>query len=367
MAAFGQRWRGSRRPNLPPHVGRRVACNTVDKGRVAPAHLGVAKGWPPDGEVYDPIGKGAKAPPASLDDFSSSSGYNLWGVGRWPRNLPRPAGAARPFKLIEAGFFNFFQSLGKQVAYSGGVMVLLSGSDARAPAQTKRVTLLVSGASYSPNVFEVTHLVFERDADATSPLLDLPCKVAIADRHCLVNTTFRSVATSTSEELIQALVSEMVEVQLHHAIYRVVSQDGTLRWSSIDSVEEVGVLWSAGQALPLLAAGAQERRPSSSARAVRMLDTLMDSDPFGPEHMGANGRLGKSTSKARAKAKSRTGASGLDQSLRLFGIARRSQLGLCIRDICSKIASLHVVCKTQSALGSQVACFAHEQSTCAMA
>ena len=114
-----------------------------------------------------------------------------------------------------------------------------------------RSVCLLTGTCYNPQVWDATCLEFEQVGDEASEQLTLPCHVKIATRPCLANASFTAIGTQTSDEWISNLVEKLGAMQLHKVVYEVICPDGTLLWSRITALEDMGELWAPGMATRL--------------------------------------------------------------------------------------------------------------------
>lgn len=257
--------------------------------------------WPSDavvagGEAH----QGMAADGTSAPDFAASSNFNLWGVGRWARNVARSPSDAHQRECIEKGFFSFLDHLGRAAVEAGDIMVIADGPSLNHPAQHDRLVALITGITHSPKVFDVTMLRFKRDEDKHAPILDLPCEVIIGTRACRVSDHFQSVDINTSCELIDRMVRSMSSVRLWHPKYTVIAEDGSLNLSKISALSEVGVLWELGQKKPFRFGGATQRsggggRAHAAAVAARIAATLRTGDPFDENALGNLAQTNAST------------------------------------------------------------------------
>lgn len=197
----------------------------------------VDHGWPSDKDLQKRV-MDYKVPLCEVTDFGATSGFDLFGIGRWPRNVDRSTVNAQQFDLCDRGIFNVLeQRLGKQAADSGEVMLIVSGPSLVLSGRTERCVCLVSGTCYSPKVWGTNWLEFEDEALSTSAELNLPCWVRIGVRRCLVANASEAIDLRTSDEFIKALTSQMAWMTIHIARYEVAPKEGGLFWSRIDSIE----------------------------------------------------------------------------------------------------------------------------------
>lgn len=171
-------------------------------------------------------------------DFERSSNYNVWGIGRWPRNINREQVDRLQFDICEKGLFNILEHrLGKRLADSGEVMLMISGSSTVVPGRKERSLCFVSGTCYSPKVWDATMVQFESEADAHVEEMVFPCWVRICTRECLVSKHFMVTDTRTSDEFIFGLTQHMSDMMAYLVNYEVVVREGSMLWSRIGSVE----------------------------------------------------------------------------------------------------------------------------------
>lgn len=195
------------------------------------------RGWPSDQDLLN-LGSELKVACDEGDDFSATAGYNLWGIGRLPRNVDRNMVDRVQFNLCEKGLFNVLETrIGKEVADSGRAMLMITGPSLAQPGRKERSMCLVSGTCYSPKVWDATCLQFESKDMATAPELQLPCWVRVGVRECLVSNRFMAIDMRTSDEFILDLTQRMLSMEVHLVNYTVAEREGTLLWSRVDSVE----------------------------------------------------------------------------------------------------------------------------------
>lgn len=238
------------------------------------------EGWPKELELADL--SGATFRPGATDpvDFAPSSAYNLWGVGRWPRNVMRTPQNTHRFNLIEKGFFAMFEDLGREAIDSGEVMLVVDGPSVHEAGQRHRSLALVTGVCYNPKVFEVTTLRFDNGANVSVGELTLPCDVMVADRRCRVPSRHHCLDCQTSDEFIERLCNDMSELHLSKAEYKVIEKDGSNRWSRITAISPVGCLWMFGQKAPLFAGRARASGRQVARASERLLHSMLAGDPF---------------------------------------------------------------------------------------
>lgn len=209
------------------------------------------EGWPKDEDVNDKSMAEVRVEADTGVDFEMCSGYNLWGIGRQARNVDRSrTRCPGAFPVIEKGLFNFIAMLGREAADAGGIMLMVAGPSLEEGHFFRSVCLL-TGTCYNPQVWDATCLEFEQVGDEASEQLTLPCHVKIATRPCLANASFTAIGTQTSDEWISNLVEKLGAMQLHKVVYEVICPDGTLLWSRITALEDMGELWAPGMTTPL--------------------------------------------------------------------------------------------------------------------
>lgn len=237
-------------------------------------------GWPSDAEVFDPnSGKAPSPSTTSPSNWVDLSGTNLWSIGARPHNVSNhQKPCEHQFRFVERGLTTVLQNVGKAVVDKGEVLLLVSCPRLHQPGGYLRIAFFVSGFCYSPLVFEVARCRFEDPSHAIAPELPLPSLCEIRSRPCRITSAFDCIDLQTSDALILDLVLSMATMRLSIAQYTVVDRAGTLLWSRVIGLEDVGCLWEPGQAQHLGAAEASRRNRQSAAQ--NLLQKLAQGDPL---------------------------------------------------------------------------------------
>ena len=224
----------------------------------------------------------------------AASGFNLYGCPRLPRNVCRAGiGNAAQHDAIDRSISNFVDLLGKEVADSGHVMIMVEGWGASAsPTEEdgddrfQRYVVLLTGTCYNPRVSDWTLCKFDRVVDATSDVLELPCDVQIDEAPCRVTGEPLRIRSMTSSEVVSMITAQanLVRASLWEVEYTVLEPElGGLLNLRIDSRRLKGPLWQAGVEGPGIL---PPRKPGPSIR-------LRTGDPFdvaGRRRASATGR-----------------------------------------------------------------------------
>jgi hypothetical protein len=276
-------------------------------------------GWPSTEQVYDAELNEVRVPANRSINFGDFSGYNLWGIGRQARNIDRDS-VPNPmqFDLIEKGLMNYLGHLGHAASEAGDVMLVIQGVSTESPEQHHRFACLISGTTWNPKVCDVTVLDFAANvADETQEILTLPCDVRVATRKCLVCPKYEAILTLTSDEWILILVRALGRMQLYRATYEVICPDGTLMWSRIAALEEVGTLWCAEMRKPLSFAGGggghdEHEQQQKLLRKMNKGDPLSDAAARqrATTRPRATGQRGRGAGRGRGGGRGRAGAHG---------------------------------------------------------
>lgn len=249
-----------------------------------------SNGWPSDAQVTDASSAESRAPHGEPIDLTACAALDIFGLGRAARNVQRGDDKAR-FEQVERGFFVWIEQLGRKLADRGDVLLLVQGPSTADPARQCRKLCVLSGITYNPKVFEVCHMKFQEGCPHDEVELALPVKAVLACRPCRVRASTEAFAISTSDEFIAELFRDMTTLTLYKPSYRCILQEGTNKWVEIDSLEQVGVLWSpAGRGL----LGMQRLPRQRTGDAERLLQSLRSDNPFADnlQAKGARGRRG---------------------------------------------------------------------------
>ena len=240
----------------------------------------IEEGWPDDKEVYDTDCIECKVAADWPESFDEAAPYQLWGIGREARNIDRQTlPDRRKFELIEAGLTNFLGHVGKDVADSGELLLMIEGAPASPDSPTKRFLAFVSGTCYSPKVFDCVMCDFRRMGDAADDVLELPFDGRIRHRTCKIGEAFTTVDFQTSDEFILALSTRLASMSLASLQHDIVSTiDGSLLWFQVHTIDRIGTLWMDGLRHPLLHSVLADKRRVSMDMA--RLSKLRTSDPF---------------------------------------------------------------------------------------
>ena len=155
-------------------------------------------------EVADTSGEQVFIASDDSIDYHDYSNINLFGIGRWARNVSRSlVDNVREFDFLEMGLHNYLVHVGKEKADEGDLMLCVEGDGCVFGGPRKRRCMFfVTGVCYCPKVFDVTRLSFEFEEHAISDGLELPFRNYISTRPCRVTNRFDAIADSTSDELI---------------------------------------------------------------------------------------------------------------------------------------------------------------------
>lgn len=142
-------------------------------------------------------------------------------------------------------------------ADSGEVMLTVNGTPRDGSIGIRRLVVIVAGTTWSPVVYEVTKCKFSNADDERAVQLALPFDVCI----CHTGSKVAEIAFETSAEFVMRLEANFAIMNLASLTYKVVlGQGGSLLWSKVVQVDEVGSLWSEAQRFPLLQAELAEKR-----------------------------------------------------------------------------------------------------------
>ena len=219
-------------------------------------------------------------------DFEWSKDEKIFAIGRQPKNIdPARLRDVPLHQFIEKGFMNFIEYVGKDVADTGEVLILVEGVPLRAHASSRfertREVALITGTIYSPKVCDFTVTYFDDVNCKFSRVLELPSDVKIRERDNRVAPAFKEMASRTSDEFIVTITETMTSARLYVAKYDIPFEselDEPLMWSRIASLDEIGSLFEPGQKLPLLAAELTERRRVKAQ--MKRYQKLAAADPF---------------------------------------------------------------------------------------
>ena len=186
------------------------------------AHL-LEQGWPKASEVDDVADDQVNVPADTTIDFDAPEvlSFNLWGVGRWARNVDRqPIAPEQVWYTIEKGIHNYFVHVGKSVADSGNLMLMVEGSSkTSATYEVCRSVVLITGTIYIPHIFDVTQNTFVDLAHAKADPLPLPCDVTVLERLCRVTNRFQCIDDQSSDEWIADLIKDFSSMSLFRMSY----------------------------------------------------------------------------------------------------------------------------------------------------
>lgn len=129
-------------------------------------------------------------------------------------------------------------------ADSGEVMLTVNGTPRDGSIGIRRLVVIVAGTTWSPVVYEVTKCKFSNADDERAVQLALPFDVCI----CHTGSKVAEIAFETSAEFVMRLEANFAIMNLASLTYKVVlGQGGSLLWSKVVQVDEVGSLWSEAQ------------------------------------------------------------------------------------------------------------------------
>ena len=234
------------------------------------------EGWPTQAEIDDVSMEETRVPPNNLIAFDESEEFNLWGSGRAARNVDRQSyDLPLQFEIIEKSVWRYMESLGKERAESGDVMLLVEGTSLGDPDRQFRSVVQVSGITWKPTVFDVTLNDFLQESDVSSAELGFPCEVVIPQRPCKVTPNFICLDGSTSDDWIKHLVHSMRDIQLSEVKYIVLNRDGSVLASRLLEKTVVGMIWEAGMTSPLSFRSPTQRSGPSSRAVARLGEALI--------------------------------------------------------------------------------------------
>lgn len=277
-----------------------------------------AHGWPKKEELADTGASANYVGPNLVTPFENYKAVNMFANTMWARNVPRwTVRDGRQFDFTETGVHNYMTSLGRDIADSGEILIMITGTPyPGAPAGPRNFLALISGMCYSPTVFDVCQCVFEDDAlkDALPAPDSFYC--VVDRRPCKVSPLFESMALETSDDWIHVLTQALAEMHLWHLTYTIPPEDVGLWRSHVTAIHDVGPLWFPEMATPLMqAVRARGKRVSAS--------DCNGSDPLAPQpkrRVAPRGR-GRGGGRGRPRGRGR-------------GAAERSELGgLCDEEV----------------------------------
>jgi hypothetical protein len=227
-------------------------------------------GWPAWSRVHDSECMESSVESDTSIDFHAYSGTEVHGCGRWPRNIPRArVPNVRMHHFIECGVHNYLKSLGDEAVQGDIMLAIEGGTKLGARSRRMRRAFIVSGIIFSPCIFDVTCQHFVDPENITRESILPLAEVKIASRQCRISPLFKALDMATSDELILDLVNELENATLCRYTYTI-KDDGTLLVSTVDSVENVGVVWNAAMQKPFM----NEVRAPKSKEDVDMSDPL---------------------------------------------------------------------------------------------
>lgn len=156
-------------------------------------------------------------------------------------------------------------------------MLLIEGKVIGEVGRVGRRLFIVTGACWSPKVFEIANCKLGDDSHESVVSLPLPCKCVMVTRHNRVSDRFDCLDHQTSDELVLDLVNTFYEMRVFVVDYTVLDEGGSLLWSENTSVADKGVLWQAGMRAPL---GAANAAPKRRASAQALVGRMLSGDPF---------------------------------------------------------------------------------------
>lgn len=220
--------------------------------------------------------------------------YDLWGIHRQARNVdPSTTTSPQKYALVEQGLHRLLESLPRVVADSAEVMFMIEGQCETDAQSIRRSVGLFTGTSYNPKVFDVTINEFVDEAVAHSSPLVLPFLVRLSTRAHRVSDHFSCVDCQTGAEYAAFLERSFGIMRLFRLTYEVMTEiDGSLCYSNIIGMQDLGVLWEPGQKKPWGRAGALNA-DRTFTQHERLMNTLESSDPLADVVDGSSIRSSK--------------------------------------------------------------------------
>lgn len=258
-----------------------------------------SEGWPSHDEVHI-----RKLPYVSADstvDWAASRGIDLFGCERMPLSICRKdmeSAAFEGFSLVHAGLCNVLESLPKAESQGGQVMFVAEGRLVATPHTICRWAFMVTGVCWSPKVFDATMQSFQDRALESAEELATPFDLCISRRASKVSDRFRCINVAPSGALVRHFVLECSHVCLYKAQYSILLGGGTLNWSHVSKVENLGVLLEPGLQRPVLADEAAAKRRAD--RSMRVAVNLRQGDPLSTA-MPANQHHKRPSAKAKSE------------------------------------------------------------------
>ena len=104
------------------------------------------EGSPRKDKIDDVDMLGSRILPDLIIGYEASDGFHLWGRGREVRDVDRSlVGTAQQWAILEDGLCNYVKHVGKDLADSGEMMVMVEGQAATAEEELTRSDIIISG------------------------------------------------------------------------------------------------------------------------------------------------------------------------------------------------------------------------------
>lgn len=210
------------------------------------------------------------------------SQYDLWGILRAPRNVNlRHVCSPEKLRLLDSGLNNFVGAMKKEEADSGEVLFMVECKDTQNPEATERFVALLSGTCYNPKVCDIMKCDFKESEADHAANLNLPCDVRLASRPSKIIGAHPCLDCRTSTEFSARLAESSGVFRLYKLQYFIPFDiDGSLLWSRITGMEDLGVLWAEGQKRPWGSKAVSSQRDVGFAKNVAVMQHLSYADPF---------------------------------------------------------------------------------------
>ena len=158
--------------------------------------------------------------PDPIADYEAADGFNLWGRGREVRDVDRSlVGTEQQWAILEDGLYKYVAHVGKDLADSGEMIVMVEGQAKHDALQQQRSVIIISGTIYMPKAFNVTKHCFVRDEHRHALELPLPFDVRIESRHNLVANKFECIDECSSDKWMRQLIKEFSTMALYSVEY----------------------------------------------------------------------------------------------------------------------------------------------------
>jgi len=236
-------------------------------------------GWPTPDITADKDETQAYASSNTTIDFDSFKGMSYTGRNSWARNVPRSTVRdAHEFGIVEKGLHRYLESLPKEEADSGEVLVNVGGPTLTSSVDDYKYAnypVIISGTCYNPKVFDVAnHEFYNGRAEFEANLENaLPFVVTIGARESRISSRYVALDHDTSDDYVNKLCNNLKTMYFHRLHYDVV-EDGTLERLKVLSIDYLGILWKEGMKTHLF-----QRERVAKPKG----DDLLMSDPLDPK------------------------------------------------------------------------------------